>query len=153
MEDIEKTTSTEVGGVEKPVAPIAGADEALKFLRREEEHGTLVEIDEKKLLRKINWMVMPVSYTHHDFLRLLINIPVDVCLLHFAILGQDPHQLCECDGSKGRYRYHSISIFVPRSRVLRLLLRVWNSTRMFDAEVSDSQILRIAGHSLGVYQF
>jgi len=61
MADIEKIGSSRVGDPEKPTSPISGADEALKFLRREEEHGTLVEIDEKKLLRKIDWMVMPVS--------------------------------------------------------------------------------------------
>ena len=61
MTDIEKTSSPEVGNVEKSLAPIAGADEALKFLRREEVDGTIVDIDEKKLVRKIDWMVMPVS--------------------------------------------------------------------------------------------
>jgi hypothetical protein len=59
MADIEKTTSPEIGNVEKPLAPIA--DEALKFLRTEEADGTIVDIDEKKLFRQIDWMVMPVS--------------------------------------------------------------------------------------------
>jgi len=61
MADIEKTTSPEIGNVEKPLAPISGADEALKFLRREEADGTIIDIDEKKLVRKIDWMIMPVS--------------------------------------------------------------------------------------------
>jgi hypothetical protein len=74
MEDIEKTMTPKVGDVEKPLAQIAGADEALKFLRREEEHGTLVEIDEKKLLRKIDWMVMPVGNMLRRSFHLLMNV-------------------------------------------------------------------------------
>lgn len=66
MSDIEKTASPEAGNVDKQLAPIAGADEALNFLRRTETHGVVVEIDEKTLVRKIDWMVMPVS-----FLRIL----------------------------------------------------------------------------------
>jgi hypothetical protein len=73
MEDIEKTRTPEVGDVENPVTLIAGADEALRFLRREEEHGTLVEINEKKLLRKIDWMVMPVSDMFRHPFHLLMN--------------------------------------------------------------------------------
>lgn len=61
MTDIEKTRSPEVENAEKSVAPIAGADAALQFLRREEVDGTIVDIDEKTLVRKIDWMVMPVS--------------------------------------------------------------------------------------------
>lgn len=60
MEDIEKSKSPENESAEK-LAPIAGADEALMFLRRE-EHGIIVNIDEKQLLRKIDWMIMPVSF-------------------------------------------------------------------------------------------
>ncbi|TVY44230.1 Thiamine pathway transporter [Lachnellula occidentalis] len=62
MTDIEKTSSPEIGNVEKSLAPIAGADAALKFLRREEVDGTIVDIDEKKLVRKIDWMVMPLMF-------------------------------------------------------------------------------------------
>jgi len=61
MTDIEKTSSPEVGTVEKSLAPIVGADSALDFLRREEVDRSIVDIDEKKLVRKIDWMVMPVS--------------------------------------------------------------------------------------------
>ncbi|KAL3420336.1 allantoate permease [Phlyctema vagabunda] len=63
MAEIKKTASPpELDSVEKQPITTAGADEALGFLRREDEHGSLTEIDEKKLLRKIDWMVMPLMF-------------------------------------------------------------------------------------------
>lgn len=65
--DIEKTTSPHVGTMEKQVVSTAEADEALKFLRREDERGTFNDLDEKKLVRKIDWMVVPVSNNSPSF--------------------------------------------------------------------------------------
>jgi hypothetical protein len=42
---------------EKGTVDIPAADSALTFLRR--EGGDVVEIDEKKLLRKIDFMIIP----------------------------------------------------------------------------------------------
>lgn len=59
MSDIEKNT-THVANVRsgeiKELFP-AAADEALNFLRAEELPGSAVEINEKALVRKIDWMV------------------------------------------------------------------------------------------------
>lgn len=67
MIDIEKTESpppVEKGHIYDP-----GADKALEFLRLQAESGSIVDIDEKKLLRKIDWMIIPykkssVSYVY-----------------------------------------------------------------------------------------
>ena len=57
MIDMEKTGSpspAEKGHIYDP-----GADKALEFLRLRAESGTIVDIDEKKLVRKIDWMILP----------------------------------------------------------------------------------------------
>ncbi len=57
MIDVEKTESpspVEKGNIYEP-----GADNALEFLRLQAESGTIVDVDEKKLLRKIDWMIIP----------------------------------------------------------------------------------------------
>jgi hypothetical protein len=63
MSDIEKKTpSSEMVNhdvqEEGKVIDAPQVDEALKFLRNEQT-GTLTELDEKKLLRKIDWMILP----------------------------------------------------------------------------------------------
>jgi hypothetical protein len=58
---IEKTLSP--SDVEKATFSTKGADVALEFLRIQRENGEIVEIDEKKLVRKIDFMIVPyVSY-------------------------------------------------------------------------------------------
>ncbi|KAH6666792.1 allantoin permease [Halenospora varia] len=63
MADIEKRVDEEIGDVQKKAIPTAETDDALKFLRRDDEHGAFEDIDEKVLLRKIDWMVMPLMFS------------------------------------------------------------------------------------------
>jgi hypothetical protein len=62
MSDIEKKTpsseSVNHDIREGKVIDAPQVDEALNFLRHG-DIGTLTEVDEKKLLRKIDWMIMP----------------------------------------------------------------------------------------------
>lgn len=37
-------------------------DEALDFLRKEEVGGEISEVDQKKLVRKIDWMIVPLMF-------------------------------------------------------------------------------------------
>ena len=64
MADIEKAPSAPSSehAPERGITTDANADAALDFLRRDDEHGdvSLSTIDEKALLRKIDWTVMPV---------------------------------------------------------------------------------------------
>ena len=51
-------------GVEKILAS-KDVDEALKFMRDHDVEGAIDDIDDKKLMRKVDWMVMvqsPSSY-------------------------------------------------------------------------------------------
>jgi hypothetical protein len=57
MIDEEKSSSS--SSVEKGSATDLGADKALEFLRLQGQTVTFVDIDEKKLLRKIDWMIIP----------------------------------------------------------------------------------------------
>lgn len=53
------TTSYD-GYLEKP--PLQGADKALEFLRSEAIEGDVEQIDEKRLVRKIDFMIMPLMF-------------------------------------------------------------------------------------------
>jgi hypothetical protein len=60
MSDIEKSiTPSPVPSVSKGDYSVVEADKALDFLRHQATTGTSVEIDEKVLLRKIDWMIVP----------------------------------------------------------------------------------------------
>lgn len=73
---------------EKPISPSAienqalttpaAADAALDFLRGEIGTGTVAEVDEKALLRKIDWMIMPLMWCCY-FLQYL-----DKTLINYA---------------------------------------------------------------------
>ena len=53
----EKTPTTMA---EKPVANTPQVDEALKFLRQEGESFEFSAEEEKRLVSKIDWMIMPL---------------------------------------------------------------------------------------------
>lgn len=48
------------GSVEKPV--FKDGDKALDFLRTEAEIGEGEDVDEKRLVRKIDWMIVPLMF-------------------------------------------------------------------------------------------
>ena len=49
----------EIGIVEEPSK---NGDEALKFLKSAHDVGTLTPEDERRLVRKIDWMIMPLMW-------------------------------------------------------------------------------------------
>jgi hypothetical protein len=57
MIDEEKSISP--SPVEKGSVTDLGADKALEFLRLQAQNSSFVDVDEKKLLRKIDWMIIP----------------------------------------------------------------------------------------------
>lgn len=61
-EDQGQTVNTEV----KDISLSAGkADAALEFLR-DEDTGIAVEVNEKALVRKIDWMIMPLMWAAYN---------------------------------------------------------------------------------------
>jgi hypothetical protein len=73
-----------------------------------------------------------------------------VGLLFLTISGQDPHQLCECDGTSERHWDFSISILIPGVGFLRQLPCLRDSTRLHDATIPYSKIPWSAGNFVGV---
>jgi hypothetical protein len=62
ISDIEKTASPAPSENHHPEKAIsADADLALRFLRQDDDHTAAISISEKALLRKIDWMIMPVT--------------------------------------------------------------------------------------------
>jgi hypothetical protein len=58
----EHESDLEIGRVTTLEEPTKDGDEALHFLKNQHDVGTLTPEDEKKLVRKIDWMVMPLMW-------------------------------------------------------------------------------------------
>jgi len=52
----------EVGSIVNVEEPVKGGDEALRFLKSHHAVGELSAAEEKKLVRKIDWMIMPLMW-------------------------------------------------------------------------------------------
>lgn len=52
----------EIGSVTYAEEPTKNGDEALKFLKNAHDVGELTVDGEKKLVRKIDWMIMPLMW-------------------------------------------------------------------------------------------
>lgn len=59
--DIERTVSISAGS-EKKIVGARDVDEALKFLEANADSINLEDVDEKKLMRKVDWMLMPLMF-------------------------------------------------------------------------------------------
>jgi hypothetical protein len=78
MTDIGKTANS-IANIQsseiKELFP-AAADEALNFLRAEDLPSSGLELDERAVVRKIDWMIMPVRHLSGALpLRALISTP------------------------------------------------------------------------------
>lgn len=70
MEDIAQITGTDASKMANAEAHddekamlIADADDALQFLRQHEVTGEVVTIDDKKLMRRVDWLLMPLMFS------------------------------------------------------------------------------------------
>ena len=59
--DIERTISVSAGS-EKKIVEARDVDEALKYLEAAGDNINLEDVDEKKLMRKVDWMLMPLMF-------------------------------------------------------------------------------------------
>lgn len=55
-------TDVEVGTIDLVELPTTDGDAALRFLKGQQIAGVLTPEDEKKLVRKIDWMIMPLMW-------------------------------------------------------------------------------------------
>ena len=53
----------EIGSVAVVEKPTQNDDEALQFLKNQHDVGELTPEEEKRLLRKIDWMIMPLMWS------------------------------------------------------------------------------------------
>lgn len=91
----------------RPSSPVVGtlkdinnADAALDFLRHENDIPEMTAEDEKRLVRKIDWMIMPLMYGCY-VLQYLDKVSfVPICIQHLSLTNlQDSHKLRCRDGS------------------------------------------------------
>ncbi|KIW31642.1 hypothetical protein, variant [Cladophialophora immunda] len=63
-DDIEthQTRVTSVESIDEKLVDYRDVDAALGFLRANAQAGQAVDIDEKKLMRKVDWMIMPLMF-------------------------------------------------------------------------------------------
>lgn len=66
MAEITRHDATQLAysetGDEKAIL-VTDADEALAFLRQHAATGEVVDIDDKKLMRKVDWLLMPLMFS------------------------------------------------------------------------------------------
>jgi len=61
--EVQPTTISRAASVdEKILASSKDVDEALQFLHSNAATAQLTDIDEKKLMRKVDWMMMPLMF-------------------------------------------------------------------------------------------
>ena len=63
VEDASKTESVVISVNDHSLKKAAEVDDALNFLAKESADGDFAHINEKKLLRKIDWIVMPLLFS------------------------------------------------------------------------------------------
>ncbi|KAJ6110629.1 hypothetical protein N7486_002864 [Penicillium sp. IBT 16267x] len=77
------------------------ADAALEFLHRE-DHGVVVDVDEKALVRKIDWMIMPLMWAAYNLQFL------DKVLINYAsVMGL----LSDTNMQTNQYSYLSLAFY------------------------------------------
>lgn len=59
--DASKMANTETN--DEKAMLITDADDALQFLRQHEATGEVVTIDDKKLMRRVDWLLMPLMFS------------------------------------------------------------------------------------------
>lgn len=60
--EVQPTRVTTIDTDNEKLIDYRDVDAALKFLRSNAAVGESVEIDEKKLMRKVDWMMMPLMF-------------------------------------------------------------------------------------------
>lgn len=94
------------------------ADAALEFLKHEGEGGVVSfsEEDEKRLVRKIDWRIVPLMWSCYFLqyldktLSMLSSPPLPS---RIAIANGGSSQLCGCDEPKERYEYVEHPVLLP----------------------------------------
>jgi len=76
--DIEGSASKEDVPYHEGVTKVKDGDAALTFLRRESTAGQMSTVDEKRLVRKIDWMIMPLMWSCYclQYLDKTLSMPL-----------------------------------------------------------------------------
>jgi MFS family permease len=127
------------------------ADKALEFLRVNEdgEEGTVVSIDEKTLVKKIDWMIVPImfacyflQYLDKSLRKLNRTLAYDNLLTyHSELCGSHGHQR-RCQPDNGAVR-HTVLAFLP------CLPHFRDATRIPHATAANRKVPRLLCLCLG----
>lgn len=60
--EVQRATISRSGSVNEKFIAAKDVDEALQFLHANAATAQLTDIDEKKLMRKVDWMIMPLMF-------------------------------------------------------------------------------------------
>ena len=128
-----------------------GADAALSFLRQqfEDDENGIVNIQEKKLVWKIDFMIMPLMWCCYFLQYLdktLINYVSSSCI---SVLYEPDNALGKRHGSSSRHKHHTIPILAARSCVLRQLPLLRTYSCLPYATIPHGQISRHTSYLLG----
>lgn len=123
---------------EKTVAS-GDVDEALKFLR-DGGTATSTEINERALVRKIDWMMMPLMFCCY-FLQYMDKTLSMACEGPSGLQLTDSSQLRIHHGSQRRHRLERERLLLCGFDILRILLLLRASAWLPYAEIPHGQVL------------
>lgn len=156
MSEIEKRSSLDKSAldiapasVEKGIVSPIGADAALDFLQqRLGEDGAPVEVNEKSLLRKIDFRIVPLMWCCY-FLQYLDKVGLPSSTALRSADNQDSHQLCQCHGSTARHAHNSLAVLLSRLGLLCQLSVLRADSCLPHATISNRKVSRTDGHIVG----
>ena len=161
--DAEKIVRANAPAVQQPVIemPTEEVDGALAFLRTAAD-ASIVEVDEKKLVRRIDWLIMTLlfgvyvlQYTDKS-LSMFAPCPSVTPFLSYRKGPANQadslcSQLCQRYGYQQGHTYDRRPVLLPGHFLLRYLRRLPACTRLPDAEIPHGTVSRCQRCPVGSY--
>lgn len=119
------------------------ADKALEFLRinEEGEEGTVVSIDEKTLVKKIDWMIVPIMFACYFLQYLDKSLCKSDHTLAYSSVLMHHSKLCGSHGHQGRCQSDNGAVRHTVLAVLPCISYLRDATRIPYAKAADRKIL------------
>jgi hypothetical protein len=115
-------------------------DEALRFLEQNVTSGDLPEIDDKKLMRRVDWMIMPLMFACYYLQYSDKTLSNSGNTIKHAIADLGCSVICEYHGHHRGHQYASQRLFPPGNCVLCRISDMRADPSHYDPEVPNGKI-------------
>jgi len=131
------------------------ADKALEFLRVNEdgEEGTVVSIDEKILVKKIDWMIVPIMFACYFLQYLDKSLRKIDHILTYDLLPTYHSELCSSHGYPGRCQPDNRAVRHTVLAFLSCLSHLRDATCIPHATAANRKIPRLLCLCLGYRRY